>query len=197
MLKRLIAVLVCTIGGIAATAAADQTSLTVAQVRAALHAAHPPAHANFSGKALHNLNLDGLDFSGVNFSNADLLETSFRSATLTGANFESANLSDVKFDNARLQHANLTGTTLLTGAANADMRGVNLSRAEGYLIASGANLTGANLSLAKLSPVMSNQPMGQLHTILSQADLSGANLSGTDLTSANCENAKFAHVNAR
>lgn len=197
MHKFQVIMLLFAIVGVAATLAAQaQSSMTAAQVRATLRSAGAFGHANFSGKTLHNLTLDGLDFSGANFRGADLFETSFRTATLAGANFSSANLSAVKFNNAHLRGANLRDTTLLTDAENADMREVNLSGANGYLIATGADLSGANFARARLSPEMQNQPMGQLHTILSQADLTGANLTGTDLTSATLENTKLVRVKA-
>lgn len=198
MHKHRVLLLLCAIIGIAATIAAQaQSSLTAAQVRATLRNSGSPSRANFSGKTLHNLTLDGLDFTGANFRGADLFETSFRSATLTATNFSSANLSAVKFNSAHMRGANLRNTTLLTDAENADMRQVNLSGANGYLIANGADLSGANFTRARLSPEMQNQPMGQLHTILSQADLTGANLTSTDLTSATIENAKLVRITAR
>ncbi|MDB5042533.1 MAG: pentapeptide repeat protein [Candidatus Eremiobacteraeota bacterium] len=171
------------------------TSLTLSQVRAILKAA--PGHANFAGKRIINLDLGNLDFRGANFNRCNLFETTFHGANLSHASLVDAFLSATKFPNANLQRARLTGATLLTTAEGANFSGADLSRASGYLIAPQGLFVRANLSRARLRPDMTNQPMGLLHTILSQADLTDANLAGTDLTFASLTSAKFIRANLR
>jgi len=177
---------------------AEQRSLGAAQVRAELRAAasarRPP---NFAHDRIFDQRLDGLDFRRADFRGADLLETSFRGAKLAGADFTRANMSAVKLANADARGANLAGATLLTTAENVDLRGANLTNASGYLIAPGGNLRGANLRGARLSPEMSNQPMGLLHTVLTQARLDGANLAHANLSFANLANASLRGADLR
>jgi len=170
-------------------------SLTLSQVRATLKAA--PGHANFAGKQIIDLDLGDLDFRGANFDRCNLFETTFHGANLSHASFVGAFLSAAKFPNANLQGARLTGATLLSTAEGANFSGADLSRTSGYLIAPQGRFVRANLSRARLRPDMTNQPMGLLHTILSQADLTDANLAGTDLTFANLTSAKFIRANLR
>jgi uncharacterized protein YjbI with pentapeptide repeats len=173
----------------------EGASLTVAQVRATLKAGH--GHANFAGKRIINLDLGNLDFSGANFDRCNLFETTFHGGNLRHASFVGAFLSATKFPDANLQGARLTGATLLSTAERADFSGADLSHTTGYLISPQGRFVHANLSQAKLRPEMSNQPMGLLHTILSEANLTGANLAGTDLGFANLSSAKFVHANLR
>ena len=162
-------------------------SLTVAQVRARLRAS--PGHANFEHARLFALGLDGMNFAGANFNNANLSETNIRGANLVGATFVNAYLSAAKFDHSDLRRARFTGATFLTTAEGANFGGADLSHTSGYLIAPSGIFAYANLSQAKLRPDMSNQPMGLLHTIFSEADLTRANLTGADLGFANLSSA--------
>jgi uncharacterized protein YjbI with pentapeptide repeats len=170
-------------------------SLTVAQVRAILKGGH--GHANFAGKRIINLDLGGLDFSGANFDRCNLFETTFHGGNLRNASFVGAFLSATKFPDANVQGAHLRGATLLSTAERANFSGADLSYTTGYLISPQGRFVHANLSHAKLRPEMSNQPMGLLHTILSQADLSGANLAGADLGFSNLSSANLTHANLR
>jgi len=170
-------------------------SLTLSQVRAMLKAV--PGHANFAGKQIINLDLGNLDFRGANFDRCNLFETTFHGANLSHASFVGAFLSATKFPNANLQGAHLMGATLLSTAEGANFSGADLSHTTGYLIAPQGRFVHANLSRARLRPDMSNQPMGLLHTILSQADLTDANLAATDLGFANLNSAKFIRANLR
>ena len=177
-------------------AVADEAeSLTVAQVHARLRAM--PGHANFAHAKLFALELDGVDLHGANFNDANLSETNMRGANLTGATFVGAYLSATKFDNSDLRHARFTGATFLTTAAAANFSDADLSHSSGYLIAPSGIFTHANLAGAKLRPDMSNQPMGLLHSIFSEADLGHANLSGADLGLANLSSAKLARALVR
>ncbi len=177
-------------------AAADEAeSLTLAQVRARLRAM--PGHANFAGARLFRLELDGVDLHGANFKNANLSESNMRGANLTGASFIGAYLSATKFDRSDLRRARFAGATFLTTAEGANFSEADLSQTSGYLIAPSAIFTHANLSGAKLRPDMSNQPMGLLHTIFSQADLTGANLTGADLGFANLSSATLVRALVR
>jgi uncharacterized protein YjbI with pentapeptide repeats len=180
---------------LAATLVAASPSLTASQVRSALASAH--GHANFAGKRLTNLDLANLDFRGANFDRCNLFETNFRGAELSGASFVNAYLSATKFPDANLRGARLTGATLLTTAEGANFSGADLSRTTGYLIAPRATFVRANFAGARLGPEMSNQPTGLLHTILSQADLTGANLAGADLSFADLGSAKLSRANLR
>lgn len=170
-------------------------SLTASQVRATLKGAH--GHANFVGKRIINLDLGNLDFRGANFDRSNLFETTFHGGNLSHASFVGAFLSATKFPDANLQGARLTGATLLSTAERANFTGADLSHTTGYLISPQGRFVHANFSGAKLRPEMSNQPMGLLHTILSEADLTGANLAGADLGFANLSSAKFKHANLR
>ncbi|HTJ28283.1 MAG TPA: pentapeptide repeat-containing protein [Candidatus Limnocylindria bacterium] len=170
-------------------------SLTVAQVRAILKAGH--GHANFSGKTMVNLDLGNLDFRNAKFDRANLFETTFHGSDLRGASFVEAFLSATKFPDAHLQGARLTGATLLSTSERADFSGADLSRTMGYLIAPQGRFVRANLKNAKLRPEMSNQPMGLLHTIFSEADLTEANLAGADLGFGDLSSAKFRRANLR
>jgi uncharacterized protein YjbI with pentapeptide repeats len=179
---------------VTAVAAADQASLSEADVRSAVHAGKP---ANFAHKRLFQLDLDGLDLRHANFRGANLLESSLLGADLRGADFTSAYLAATKFARANMEHAILHGATLLSTAENVDLRAADLSNTSGYLIAPHGNLHGANLSHAKLSPDLSNQPMGLLHTILTSADLGRANLAGADLSFSDMSFADLRGANVR
>ncbi len=186
--------LVATVAG---RAVAEPPSLTIAQVRAIVAATPHGAHPRFAGKTLHNLDLDGMVLAGADFTGADLLETSFKNANLAGAVFTRANLALVKFDHAILTGAKLDHATVLSTAPGANFSRADLAGTSGYLIAPGANFAGATFVGAHLNPDMSNQPMGQLHTIFSEANLAGANLAGANLTSADLSGANFARANLR
>jgi uncharacterized protein YjbI with pentapeptide repeats len=175
--------------------AAERQSLTTSQVRAILKAA--PGHANFKGKYLFSLDLGGLDFHGANFDHSDLTETKFTGANLAHASFVDAFLSATRFPDANLRGARMTGATLLTTAEGANFTGADLSHTSGYLIAPRATFVHATLVGAKLNPELSNQPMGLLHTIFSDADLSDANLAGADLQFSNVSSAKFLRADLR
>jgi uncharacterized protein YjbI with pentapeptide repeats len=170
-------------------------SLTVSQVKAILKAAH--GHADFSGKTIVNLDLGNMDFRNAKFDRCNLFETTFHGSDLRGASFINAFLSATKFPDANLQGAHLRGATLLSTSERADFSGADLSHTMGYIIAPQGRFVRANLSQAKLRPEMSNQPMGLLHTILSQADLTDANLAGADLGFGDLASAKFHHANLR
>jgi uncharacterized protein YjbI with pentapeptide repeats len=174
------------------------TELSASQVRAESKTARAAGRTpNFTHAKILNQDLDGLDLHGANFRGANLLETSFRGANLAGANFDGAYMSAVKLAGANARGARLTGATLLTTAENVNLSGADLSNTSGYLIAPGGNLRGANFGGAHLSPEMSNQPMGLLHTILSGANLEGANLSNADFSNANFSGADLSGANLR
>jgi hypothetical protein len=173
----------------------EPPSLTAEQVRAMLRAGH--GHANFAGKRMFALDLGDLDFRNANFDRCNLFETSFHGSNLTGASFVGAYLSATKFPHAIVRGARLTGATLLSTAEEADFTGANFSRTTGYLVAPRGTLVNANFANAKLSPEMSNQPMGLLHTIFADANLRGANLSGADLSFADLSGANFSGANLR
>ena len=65
--------------------------------------------ANFSGKNLHDLEMDNFDFSGANFDDAVFINMSFKHANFNGATFKNAYILFTDFTDACFIDADFTG----------------------------------------------------------------------------------------
>lgn len=168
---------------------AAAASMTVRQVIALLHGAHP---ADLAGQDLSRLDLADLDLSGANLAGANLFGADLTGARLIGANLSGADLSRAILIRTDFTRADLAGATMLLPAASSKLgenpaaeaprfRGANLTGAHvlaklGNADWSGARLTDAHFELGR------TQFLAALRSDLSGSALTGANLAGADLS---------------
>jgi len=147
---------------------------------------------------LHNMNLEGSNFSTSVLDRADLglslaTDADFSYTSMNAANLYYLDLSDANLQGALLQYANMRGICLYRARLN----GANLQHADlgvyTHLVNyatlfcgqhDNATLTPANLSYADLTQA------NLTGADLTQANLTGADLTGADLAQANLSHAK-------
>jgi uncharacterized protein YjbI with pentapeptide repeats len=181
------------------------SDMTVAEVRTALAAATPERPADFSGKALDNLDLSGLDLrgavlAGVNLFGAKLVDCDLTGANLHGANLNLAWIMRANFTRADLSQASLQGLVVSSGleispAEAPRFPGANFAGARIIARFAQFDLNHASFAGAKMGADMRNQSMGLMRTDLSSANLAGANFAGADLGRALLRFANLAGAN--
>lgn len=170
---------------------------------------------------LHNMEMEGANFSESDLNRADLglsfaMNADFSYTSMIAANLYFLDLENANLQEAHLQFANMEGICL----SHARLDGANLQHADlkvyhhlisqtvlycgQYLTSSGildnrptpipANLSGAVLTNANLTGAYLNGA-DLADANLSGANLTGANLSGADLTDANLSGANLTGAN--
>ncbi len=190
MLRALIMLAALQSAGLASTSA-TAAELSIEQVRATLRAASPSMPANLAGKDLSDLDMSGLDFRnadlrGASFFGSKLVQADMRGAMLEGANLNGSWLMGTDFTGANLNRASLLSVVILGGSVktvpifkNAQMRGAKI-----IADLPGADLSGADFTSAMVGVNIKNQGMGQMRTVLSNANLVGAVLIDADFNRA-------------
>lgn len=150
--------------------------------------------SDLRGVTLHNLNLEGIDFSGSQFVSSDLQKISFKATNLTGVNFEGANLFGINFDEAQVHGVNFQQAILKnvtfseariqeSSFANVDLRGNDLN----YARFESCDLTRANFGQAQLGESeFLNSNLTE--TNFEKANLRKANFAGSRMLRANLSN---------
>ncbi|MGI9452601.1 MAG: pentapeptide repeat-containing protein, partial [Geminicoccaceae bacterium] len=139
-----------------------EAEMTVEQVIEQLEAATADQPADFTGKRLNGLNLEGLDFSG-----AILRAARLNNANLKGADLEGAILDQAWMLNVDLSDANLRGAKLFQAQLVGSMLdGADFSGARVASDLSKASIKGASFVGASLGADMKNQSMGLMRGVL-------------------------------
>jgi uncharacterized protein YjbI with pentapeptide repeats len=136
--------------------------------------------------------LRGLDLSGVDFKGAMLRGAVLKGANLAGANLAGANLDVTVFSEANLAGADLSGASLYgTVMREANLRDADLSEAVLLGNLKQADLSGTDLTGLRGGANMSNQSMGLIRLVITNARLEGARMKNADLAVCDARFASF------